>query len=195
MEGSILVRLSYCADPKRGPNYPQNDLLRRVFTRFPRVRIIHRRTSLMEDRRAQSVVGGPKIWSRRKVPMGVLHFRYRERRRTLRVALALPVLVHGQNEMGEKFCYRAMTRSVNQQGALLLMDELLVAGQTLLLVNENTNRSTETRVVHVKKERDGKMLVGLEFANPDTNFWKMTFPVPGARPMRRPAGNNTKAMA
>ncbi|HEY1471492.1 MAG TPA: PilZ domain-containing protein [Candidatus Acidoferrum sp.] len=128
--------------------------------------------------------------------MGVLHFRYRERRRTLRVALALPVLVHGQNEMGEKFCYRAMTRSVNQQGALLLMDELLVAGQTLLLVNENTNRSTETRVVHVKKERDGKMLVGLEFANPDTNFWKMTFPVPGARPMRRPASNNnTKAMA
>jgi hypothetical protein len=195
MEGSILVRLSYCFDPKRGPNYPQNDLLRRVFTGFPRVRIIHRRTRLMEDRRAQSVVGGPKIWSRRKVPMGVLHFRYRERRRTLRVALALPVLVHGQNEMGEKFCYRAMTRSVNQQGALLLMDELLVAGQTLLLVNENTNRSTETRVVHVKKERDGKMLVGLEFANPDTNFWKMTFPVPGARPMRRPAGNNTKAMA
>ena len=77
--------------------------------------------------------------------MGVLHFRYRERRRTLRVALALPVLVHGQNEMGEKFCYRAVTRSVNQQGALLLMDELLVAGQTLLLVNENTNRSTETQ--------------------------------------------------
>jgi hypothetical protein len=109
------------------------------------------------------------------------------------VALALPVLVHGQNDMGEKFCYRATTRSVNQQGALLVLDEALVMGQTLLLVNENTNRSTETRVVYVKKERDGKMLVGLEFANPDTNFWKMTFPVPGARPMRRPAG--TKAMA
>jgi c-di-GMP-binding flagellar brake protein YcgR len=125
--------------------------------------------------------------------MGVLNFRYRERRRTLRVALALPVLVHGQNDMGEKFCYRATTRSVNQQGALLALNETLVPGQTLLLVNENTNRSTETRVVHVKKERDGKMLVGLEFANPDTNFWKMTFPLPGARPMRRPT--NTKAMA
>jgi PilZ domain len=195
MEGSILVRLSYCPDPKRGPNYPQNDLLRGVFTTGVRRFDYVPANALMEDRRAQLVVGGPKIWSRRKVPMGVLHFRYRERRRTLRVALALPVLVHGQNEMGEKFCYRAMTRSVNQQGALLLMDELLVAGQTLLLVNENTNRSTETRVVHVKKERDGKMLVGLEFANPDTNFWKMTFPVPGARPMRRAASNNTKAMA
>ena len=54
--------------------------------------------------------------------MSVLNFRYRERRRTLRVALSLPVVVHGQNEQGEKFCVRAMTRAVNQQGALLIMD-------------------------------------------------------------------------
>jgi hypothetical protein len=125
--------------------------------------------------------------------MGVLNFRYRERRRTLRVSLSLPVIVHGQNDMGEKFCVRGTTRSVNQQGALLVMDEPVVAGQLLLLVNENTNRSTETRVVYARKERDGKLLVGLEFANPDANFWKMTFPVPGARPMRRSSGN--KAMA
>ncbi len=125
--------------------------------------------------------------------MGVLHFRYRERRRTLRVSLALPVLVHGQNENGDKFCYKAMTRSVNRQGALVVMDEAVVMGQALLLVNENTNRPTESHVVFVKKERDGKHLVGLEFANPDTNFWQMTFPAPGARPLRRAPG--TKAMA
>lgn len=125
--------------------------------------------------------------------MGVLHFRYRERRRTLRVAMSLPVVVHGQNEMGEKFCVRAMTRSINQQGALLAMDEPVLAGQELLLVNENTSRSVETRVVYVKRERDGKLSVGLEFVNAETNFWKMTFPVPGARPLRRAAGS--KAMA
>ena len=125
--------------------------------------------------------------------MGVLHFRYRERRRTLRVALSLPVVVHGQNEMGEKFCARAMTRSINQQGALLAMDEPVLAGQELLLVNENTSRSVETRVVYVKRERDGKLSVGLEFVNAETNFWKMTFPVPGARPLRRAVGS--KAMA
>jgi len=125
--------------------------------------------------------------------MGVLHFRYRERRRTLRVALSLPVVVHGQNDQGEKFCVRAMTRSLNQQGALLIMDEMVVAGQPLLLVNENTSRSVETRVVYARRERDGKLHVGLEFVNPDTNFWKMTFPVPGARPLRRGAGS--KAMA
>jgi len=124
--------------------------------------------------------------------MGVLHFRYRERRRTLRVAMSLPVVVHGQNEMGEKFCIRAMTRSVNKQGALIAMDEPVLAGQELLLVNENTSRSVETRVVYVKRERDGKLSVGLEFVNAETNFWKMTFPVPGARPLRRAIGS--KAM-
>jgi hypothetical protein len=121
--------------------------------------------------------------------MGVLHFRYRERRRTLRVALALPVIVHGQNEMGEKFCVRAMTSSLNQQGLLLSLEEAVVPGQSLLVVNENTSRSAETRVAHVRRDRDGKRLVGLEFVNPETNFWKMTFPIPGARPLRRAAGS------
>jgi hypothetical protein len=120
--------------------------------------------------------------------MGVLHFRYRERRRTLRVALALPVIVHGQNELGEKFCVRAMTYSLNQQGALLALEEPVVPGQSLLIVNENTNRSAETRVAHVRRDREGKRMVGLEFVNPDGNFWKMTFPVPGARPLRRAPG-------
>ena len=120
--------------------------------------------------------------------MGVLHFRYRERRRTLRVSMALPVIVHGQNEMGEKFCTRAMTYSVNQQGALVALEESVVPGQSLLLVNENTSRSAETRVAHVRRDREGKRFVGVECVNPDSNFWKMTFPTPGARPMRRAVG-------
>ena len=102
--------------------------------------------------------------------MGVLHFRYRERRRTLRVAMALPIVVHGQNDAGEKFCVRAITRSINKQGALLTMDEVVEPGQPLLIVNENTSRSTEARVAHVRRERDGKLFVGLEFVNPEINF-------------------------
>ena len=125
--------------------------------------------------------------------MGVLHFRYRERRRTLRVALAVPVVIHGEHEIGEKFCVKGMTRSINQQGALLVLDEMVCAGQTLLLVNEKTNRSIETRVVSARRERDGKMYVGLEFVNPEVNFWHMTFPRPGARPLRRPSGSKATA--
>jgi c-di-GMP-binding flagellar brake protein YcgR len=121
--------------------------------------------------------------------MGVLHFRYRERRRTLRVSLSLPVIVHGQNETGDKFCIRATTFSINQQGALIALEENVVPGQSLLMVNENTSRSAEMRVAHVRRERDGKCYVGVEFVNPDANFWKMTFPMPGARPLRRTPGS------
>jgi PilZ domain len=121
--------------------------------------------------------------------MGVLHFRYRERRRTLRVSLALPIIVHGLNGDGEKFCIRAMTQSINKQGALLAMDENVVPGQSLLIVNENTSRSADVRVACVRRDRDGKHYVGLEFVNPETNFWMMTFPLPGARPLRRAPGS------
>jgi c-di-GMP-binding flagellar brake protein YcgR len=129
--------------------------------------------------------------------MGVLHFRYRERRRTLRVSMALPVIVHGQNEMGEKFYVKAMTYSVNQQGGLVAMEEAMeervAPGQSLIIVNENTSRSAEARVAHVRRDRDGKLYVGLEFVNPDANFWKMTFPTPGARPLRRAVGSKNSA--
>ena len=143
-----------------------------------------------------ATVGGPRKRTNGKVSMGVLHFRYRERRRTLRVALSVPVIVHGQSESGEKFCVRCITRAVNQQGALLALEEPVVEGQPLLIVNENTNRSADVRVVYIKREHDGQQYVGLEFLSADTNFWKMTFPAPGARPLRRAiASASAKAMA
>jgi PilZ domain len=118
--------------------------------------------------------------------MAIIHFRCKERRRTLRVALVVPLTVHGQTEEGEKFSARAHSQSVNRNGALLHMDHLVVMGQTLMLVNEHANRTVESRVVSIKRERDGKTYVAVEFATPDANFWQMTFPIPGARPLRRP---------
>ena len=118
--------------------------------------------------------------------MAIIHFRCKERRRTLRVALAVPITVHGQADDGEKFSARAHSQSVNRNGALLHMDQLVVMGQALLLVNENTNRHVESRVVSIKRERDGKTYVAVEFVAPDANFWQMTFPIPGTRPLRRP---------
>jgi len=118
--------------------------------------------------------------------MAIIHFRCKERRRTLRVALSVPVTVHGQREDGEKFTARAHSQSVNRNGALLQLSQTVVMGQTLLLVNEHTNRTAESRVVSIKHERDGKTYIAVEFAVPDANFWQMTFPKPGARPLRRP---------
>ena len=118
--------------------------------------------------------------------MAILHFRCKERRRTWRVTLTVPLTVHGQTDSGEKFAAQASSQSVNRHGALLLFDHVVVTGQVLELVNENSNHSIECRVVAIRRERDGKTYVGVEFVNPDSNFWSMTFPIPGARPLRRP---------
>ena len=59
----------------------------------------------------------------------------------------------------------------------------------LTIENELTHEQVEGRVVTLKKTREGKMHVGVEFTNKDVNFWHMNFPAPGAKPMRRLAAN------
>jgi hypothetical protein len=40
-------------------------------------------------------------------------------------------------------------------------------------------------VASIQRKRDGKTYVGLEFLSTEINFWSMTFPIPGAKPLRR----------
>ena len=117
--------------------------------------------------------------------MSLLHFRCKERRRTQRVALAVPLVINGQNEDGEKFSIRVKTNSVSQYGAQVETEHALVVGQILLLINENSARKVEARVASIQRRRDGKTHIGMEFLSGEINFWNMTFPLPGAKPMRR----------
>jgi PilZ domain len=117
--------------------------------------------------------------------MSLLHFRCKERRRTIRVALTVPLTVLGKNDSGEKFNVQTHSQSVNQHGALFHLEEIVLVGQTLSLVNDHTAQATECRVVSVHRARDGKKYVGVEFTSPEQNFWHMQFPVPGTRPLRR----------
>jgi len=118
--------------------------------------------------------------------MSLLHFRYKERRRTLRVALSVPLTVHGKMETGEKFCVQTASQSVNRHGALFHLETPVTVGQQLLLVNDITAQGIECHVVAVRRARDGKTYIGVEFASAETNFWHMVFPAPGSRPLRRP---------
>jgi hypothetical protein len=125
--------------------------------------------------------------------MAIIHFRCKERRRTLRVSISVPLTVHGKTDEGEKFSASARSQSVNRNGALLHLDQIVITGQSLLLVNDNSNRTAESRVVSIKRDREGKTLVAVEFVTPDANFWHMTFPIPGAKPLRRPIASKVSA--
>ena len=118
--------------------------------------------------------------------MSLLNFRCKERRRTLRVALTVPLTVHGKLETtGERFCRQTASQSINRHGVLFPLEEIVSPGQTLILVNDHTAQSMECRVVSLQHARDGKQYVGVEFLSPETNFWHMQFPIPGTKPLRR----------
>jgi len=117
--------------------------------------------------------------------MSLLHFRCKERRRTLRVALTVPLTVHGKTDAGEKFSAQTHSQAVNRHGALFQLEEIVLVGQTLILMNDHTAQSMESRVISIHRARDGKQYIGVEFISPEINFWHMQFPIPGSKPLRR----------
>jgi c-di-GMP-binding flagellar brake protein YcgR len=125
--------------------------------------------------------------------MSLLHFRFKERRRTVRVAITVALTVRWEAPSGDVFSVKTQSQSVSQGGGLCILEEPVVVGQLLQLVNQNSGEAVEARVVTVRKARDGKTYVGFEFVVPNTNFWRMHFPAPGARPLRRPAPSKVLA--
>lgn len=119
--------------------------------------------------------------------MSLLHFRCKERRRTLRVALTVPLTVRGRTDTGEEFSVPTHSQSVNRNGALFQLEEIVLVGQNLIIINDHTAQAMNCRVVSVHRARDGKKYVGVEFNQPEKNFWHMQFPIPGTKPLRRMA--------
>jgi hypothetical protein len=126
--------------------------------------------------------------------MAILHFRCKERRRTMRVMLSIPLKVTGQSQTGEKFTILTQSHNVSLHGASLELDAGVVLGEILLLENEKTHERVEGKVVAIRRSRDGKTYVGVEFTNPGSNFWHMAFPMPGARPLRRLVRDKVSAL-
>jgi tyrosine-protein phosphatase YwqE len=126
--------------------------------------------------------------------MAIIHFRCKERRRTVRVMLSVPLRVSGLTEIGEKFSVRAMSHTVSRHGASIELELEVVLGEMLRLENEITREKVEGKVVSIRRTRDGKKFVAIEFNSGEANFWHMAFPIPGARPMRRPISSKVSSL-
>ena len=112
----------------------------------------------------------------------------------MRVLLPVPLKVHGQTESGERFTVFTESHTVSLHGASLRLEAGVVLGEILLLENQKTQETVEGKVVTIRHSRDGKTYVGVEFTTTEVNFWHMTFPVPGAKPMRRPIGSKVAVL-
>jgi c-di-GMP-binding flagellar brake protein YcgR len=117
--------------------------------------------------------------------MASIHFRRNERRRTTRVSIFADLIVQGLTENNEKFKLQTRSLSVSGFGGLTVLDAAVVPGQILLITNDNSRQKAECKVISVRPGGDGKNIVAFEFLTPNVNFWKMSFPAAGAKPIRR----------
>jgi hypothetical protein len=97
-------------------------------------------------------------------------------RRSKRLGLSVPVVVHGKDASGAAF--RELTRAgcLNANGALLTLSCAVELGQTVVVQNQNTRLEQECRVVNRGGAENGKWKVGVEFVKPAEGFWEIYFP-------------------
>lgn len=88
----------------------------------------------------------------------------------------MPVLVCGESPQRKPFREVAATIAFNAHGVLLVLNEKVAVGQTLLLTNPATQDVQEGRVVYFTSSRGGSMHIGIEFICPAPSFWPIDNP-------------------
>jgi len=117
--------------------------------------------------------------------MAIMHCRSIERRRTARAVVSMQMEVTGVSESNAPFKFSTRTISVSQHGGVILLESPLPVGHRFELLNEFNNRKATCRIVSVRMHKDGKLHGAFELHCPEGNFWSMSFPKAGARPMKR----------
>jgi len=100
------------------------------------------------------------------------------KRRSQRIELSVPVVLHRRPAEGPQFSERTQTLVVNAHGALMALVEKVTPEQRLLMQNTSSGEQKECRVVYVKKELTGPTKVAVEFARPAPTFWRIAYPPP-----------------
>ena len=90
--------------------------------------------------------------------------------------LSIPLKVHGISTDGDTFAVETKSHTISLHGASLELEYPVQLGDILMVENAGTHEQTEARVATIKKTREGKVHVGLEFTSKDVNFWHMAFP-------------------
>ena len=104
-----------------------------------------------------------------------------ENRRSQRVILRVPLRVADSGADLKPKIEETYSLSVNKHGGLIALRSKVNLGQKLTLINKTTSERKECRVVCLGPSQLDKRQVGIEFADPVTDFWKIDFPHPGSK--------------
>jgi hypothetical protein len=101
---------------------------------------------------------------------------WKEKRRSQRLALSVPVVAYRSQKLGLPFSEGTRTLMVSAHGALISLDAKVIADQRLVLKHALSGEEQECRVVFTQKKLTGPTEVGIEFRQPAPNFWHIAFP-------------------
>jgi hypothetical protein len=98
------------------------------------------------------------------------------KRRSDRIDLIASVTVRGFSARGEQASERVRSLDVSAHGALLTLKSRVALGQVLSLRHNATKAELFCRVTRFDSTLDGRTVVGVEFIEPQPNFWQVVFP-------------------
>ena len=104
-----------------------------------------------------------------------------ENRRSARVTLRVPLVVSESASDLKPRMEDTYSLSVNKHGGLIALRASVSLGQKLTLTNKATRQTKECRVVCLGPAQVDKRQVGIEFSDPVTDFWNISFPPPGSK--------------
>ncbi len=123
--------------------------------------------------------------------------------RSQQAFLRIPVILTGRNEAGQEFREETCTQILLPQGAVIPMRQKVQAGERLTLTNPARQKDVACDVFGTQPGPDGKLLVEVEFPEPQKSMWPVSFPAwagSGSRnassnkPKREPAAPGTPAL-
>jgi len=104
-----------------------------------------------------------------------------DRRRSQRVMLRVRAQIHVALQ-GKTQSFEVTTQSVNDHGAMVIMDRGLPPDTRMVLEHANTKERVACKVVRAARETPEGFQVPVEFDSPAPHFWRIAFPPSDWRP-------------
>jgi hypothetical protein len=99
-----------------------------------------------------------------------------DQRRSQRIVLRVGITILGTSLSGQVIHEKAHTLVVNAHGAYLPLESIVEVGQVLTVRHNKTEEELFCRVARIDRNSDGKINVAIEFLQPASRFWRVTFP-------------------
>ncbi len=97
-------------------------------------------------------------------------------RRSVRIQKEVAILLIGCDARGREFVEQTKTVILSRHGAGIVSMHKLGVEQELIVIQEQSNREAEIRVVGEIGSENGQHTYGVTFLDPHIDFWGIEFP-------------------